>query len=200
MLEEIRHGFGDEFVGDCLFCLVFVRSLARERGGNKDKAVLNVLEAYFALVFEIFVVRFEVSVNLAYKGGFYRFFRRAAVFKVAGVMVIFNCLYFVGKAAGDLHFYFIFRFILAVASGSFALPELGSGEDSFFPGDFFDVVAYSVFINIFISFESAGKFLVAKDKNYSGVDYRLAFNNFLVPFKGNCGIGKNFVVGFPADF
>ena len=119
---------------------------------------------------------------------------------MAGVVVIFDCLNFVGEAAGNLHFYFIFRFVFAVAAGSFSLPELGSGKNRFGSGDFFNVVAYSVFVSVFISFESAGDFLIAENKDYSGVYYRLALDNFLIPFNRNSDIGENIVIGFPADF
>ena len=80
-------------------------------------------------------------------------------------MIILYCFHLIGEAAGYLHLYFIFRFILAVAAGAFALPELCSGEDRFFADDFLYVVADSVFVNVFIGFKTAGELLVTENKN-----------------------------------
>ncbi len=114
VLEEVRHGLRDEFVGDGLFGLVLVAGAGGEAGRDVNQAVLHVLKADGALAFFVEVLLLQILVDLVDERGADRVFRAAAVLQPGGVVVVFQHLHLIGEAECRAHLHLIIRLVLTV--------------------------------------------------------------------------------------
>ena len=132
-LQKVRHRLLHELVRDGLFRLVLVARLRGEVVGDKNDAVFDVLPGDTGFALLVFVVVLQILVDGVDKGGLRRLFGAAAVLEPRGVVVVFDALHLIRKAARAGELDLVFGLVLAVAAAALRLPEDGGWSGHLHP-------------------------------------------------------------------
>ena len=196
MLEEVGHCLIDKLIGYRLFRLVLIACLCGKAGRNQNQTGFHVLKFQLGLIFQILVVLPQVGVDLRDERLFYRLIRRTAVFQPAGIVIVFQTLYLVGKCQCHAQLYFISRLIFTVTALSLAAPVL-NGSQRIFPGDFLYIVSNAVFIEVLLFCKGAVLFFLSVEKQQIRVYNCLSAERVAKIVIGNLDLCKYVQVGQP---
>ena len=197
MLEEVGHGLRHEFIGDGLLGLVLVARAGGEIGGDQNQAVLHIGKGDGALVFLVQALLLEPGIDLVDKGQAHGAVRAAAVFKPAGVVVIFQRLVLVGEAERGVHLHLVLGLVGAVAAAG----RTGAGvhrRERRLPRQLGHMVDDAVFI-VKRRFLGALARAVVEHERDARVDDGLPLEHIAEGIRRNGDIGKDGGVRQPAD-